>query len=111
MSTSSSTRRVFISHSRQDNELVRDIARRLRAVGFEPFADFGEFASGAEFKKHLRERLTQCSVFLVLVTPASQRSRYRRRQQPGPARTAQNSTDHSIRASGSGDPRAIRSVR
>jgi hypothetical protein len=66
--------RVFISHSREDTELVRDIARRLRGAGFETFEDFEEFDSGAEFKKHLRERLSQANVFLILLTPRSLRS-------------------------------------
>ena len=66
--------RVFISHSREDSELARDIARRLRGAGFETFEDFEEFGSGAEFKKHLRERLSQASVFLILATPRSLRS-------------------------------------
>jgi hypothetical protein len=66
--------RVFISHSREDTELVRDIARRLRGAGFETFEDFEDFGSGAEFKKHLRERLSQASVFLILLTRTSLRS-------------------------------------
>ena len=66
--------RVFISHSREDSELVRDIARRLHGAGFETFEDFEEFGSGAEFKKHLRERLSQADVFLILLTPRSLRS-------------------------------------
>jgi hypothetical protein len=74
MSTLSTARRVFISHSHQDNELVRDIARRLRDAGFETSVDFEHIASGAEFRKHVRERLSQSSVILILVTPASLRS-------------------------------------
>ncbi len=74
MSTVSTARRVFISHSHQDNELVRDIARRLRDAGFETFVDFEPIASGEEFRRQVRERLSQSSVILILLTPASLRS-------------------------------------
>ncbi len=74
MSTLSTARRVFISHSHQDNELVRDIARRLHDAGFETSVDFAQIASGAEFRRQVRERLSQSSVILILVTPASLRS-------------------------------------
>jgi len=40
MTTTRATGRVFISHSHQDDELVRDLARRLREAGLEPFVDF-----------------------------------------------------------------------
>ena len=74
MKTSRATRRVFISHSRQDDELVRDIARRLRDAGLKPFVDFTDIPVGTEWKKILRERLREAHAMLILVTPAALRS-------------------------------------
>jgi len=48
---------VFISHSHQDNELVRDLARRLRDAGLKPLVDFADVGSGTDWKKTVRERI------------------------------------------------------
>jgi hypothetical protein len=74
MKTSQATGCVFISHSGQDNELVRDIARRLRDAGFKPFVDFEGVSAVGERKRILRERLREADAMLVLVTPAALKS-------------------------------------
>ena len=48
--------RVFISHSHRDDELVRDLARRLRGAGFKPIVDYGEPPVGTDRKKSTRAR-------------------------------------------------------
>jgi len=62
---------VFISHSHQDNELVRDLARRLRDAGLKPVADLSDIPAGAEWRKVVRERLREAEAMIILVTPAA----------------------------------------
>jgi hypothetical protein len=57
MTTQRATRRIFIIHSQEDTELVRDLERRLRAVGLEPFADVDDPAAGGEWRQVLRDQL------------------------------------------------------
>ena len=71
MTTKRATGRIFISHSSQDMELVRDMERRLRVAGLEPFgAPDGSPAIG-EWKKALLDRLRKADAVLVLVTPSA----------------------------------------
>src|SRR5260370_19901250 len=65
---------VFISHSHQDDELVRDLARRLRDAGLKPFVDFTELPLGANWKKTVREQIRAADAVLILVTPAALKS-------------------------------------
>ena len=71
MKTSQATGCVFVSHSGQDNELVRDIARRLRDAGLKSFVDFEAVPNVAARKRRLRERLRKADAVLILVTPAT----------------------------------------
>jgi hypothetical protein len=71
MTTALSTGNVFISHSHQDNELVRDLARRLRDAGLKPLVDFTDLPVGASWKKTVRERIREADAVLILVTPAA----------------------------------------
>jgi hypothetical protein len=64
------TRRIFIIHSQQDKELVRDMERRLRVAGLEP-CGVGEIAAIDGRKKALRDLLRNADAVLVLVTPAA----------------------------------------
>lgn len=74
MSKSRPTGRVFISHSHKDDELVRDLARRLREAGLQPFVDFSDIPAGADWKKTLRENIRSADAVLMLITPATQQS-------------------------------------
>ncbi|HEY7422972.1 MAG TPA: toll/interleukin-1 receptor domain-containing protein [Gemmataceae bacterium] len=74
MTKSRATGSVFISHSHQDNELVHDLARRLRDAGLQPSVDFTEFPVGADWKKTLREHIRSADAVLLLLTPASLKS-------------------------------------
>src|ERR1043165_915924 len=71
MTTPQATGTVFISHSHQDNELVRDLARRLRDAGLEPSADFADVPIAADWKKTVREQIRTADAMLILVTPAA----------------------------------------
>ncbi len=63
--------RVFISHSHQDNELIRDLVRRLQAAGLEPVVDFADPHVGTDWKKTVREQIRTADALLILVTPAA----------------------------------------
>ncbi len=70
MSTRQMTRRVFISHSHKDKELVRDIARRMRAAGLEPIVELDATGTG-DWKSALRDAIRDADAVLFLVTPAT----------------------------------------
>lgn len=71
MQASRATGGIFISHSGRDTELVRDIARRLRAAGLKPIVVLDVVSGVTERKKALRERLREADAVLILVTPAA----------------------------------------
>jgi hypothetical protein len=70
MSTAQSTKRVFISHSMKDQELARDIARRLRAAGLDP-VDSSSLPRGVEWGKGLLQAILSADAVLFLVTPSA----------------------------------------
>ena len=74
MARSRPTGSVFISHSHQENELVRDLARHLRDAGLKPLVDFTDLPLGADWKKRVRERIREADAILILVTPAALKS-------------------------------------
>jgi hypothetical protein len=62
---------IFISSSRQDAELARDIARRLRAAGFVPWLDSTVLGGGEDWNSILRDRLRDAAAVFMLLTPAA----------------------------------------
>src|SRR5262245_2074024 len=74
MTKSQATGRVFISHSHEDNELVRDLVRRLGDAGLQPFVDFTELPVGPDWKKTVREQIRSADAVLILITPATLKS-------------------------------------
>src|SRR5437762_1371747 len=74
MATARATGSVFISHSHEDNELVRDLARRLREAGLKPLVEFADLPIGADWKKTVREYIRAADAVLILLTPAALRS-------------------------------------
>jgi isopentenyl diphosphate isomerase/L-lactate dehydrogenase-like FMN-dependent dehydrogenase len=71
MKTARAIGRVFISHSHRDDELVRDLARRLRNAGLEPIVTFADVPEGADWKHTVREHIRAADAMLILVTPAA----------------------------------------
>jgi hypothetical protein len=63
--------RVFISHGTKDNELVRDIARRLRQAGFEPDVVSRDVPLGGDLKSAVRQGIHEADAVLFLLTPES----------------------------------------
>jgi hypothetical protein len=74
MAASRATGRVFISHSHKDDELVRDLARRLRDAGLKPVVELAQLPAGTEWKRTVREQIRTADALLILVTPAALRS-------------------------------------
>lgn len=70
MSTRQATRSVFISHSAEDKELARDIARRLRAAGLDPI-QVAPRADRAEFRKALKAAARKADAAVFLLTPSA----------------------------------------
>ncbi|MBI3467531.1 MAG: toll/interleukin-1 receptor domain-containing protein [Planctomycetes bacterium] len=62
---------VFIIHSHQDNELVRDLARRLCDAGLDPLVDLTDLPVAANWKKTVRKKIRAADAVLVLMTPAA----------------------------------------
>lgn len=68
---------IFISYARKDGiEIARELANRLRALDHEVFLDIHGIPGGSEWEKQLIERANWCDVLLVLVTEASNQSKY-----------------------------------
>lgn len=74
MTTARATGSVFISHSHQDDELVRDLARRLRVAGLTPSVDLTELPLGTNWRRTVREQIRAADAMLILVTPAALKS-------------------------------------
>ena len=66
--------RVYISHSQKDNDLVRDMARRLKEAGLVPIVDFMQPLVGAKWRNHVRKSLGMADAVIVLLTPESVKS-------------------------------------
>lgn len=74
MRTTGATGRVFISHSHQDNELGRDLARRLRDACLVPVVDFAAPLVSTDWKKTVHDQIRAADAMLILVTPAALKS-------------------------------------
>lgn len=73
MSKTRSAVKVYISSAKQDLELVRDIARRLRSAGLEPITDLTDLPlrAGEDISKRLGEVIRHSDAVIFLLTPAS----------------------------------------
>jgi hypothetical protein len=71
MATARPKARVFISHSHQDDELVRDLVRRLLGARLEPVVDLAGLPFNTDWKATVREQIRSAEAMLILVTPAA----------------------------------------
>jgi nucleoside 2-deoxyribosyltransferase len=62
--------KVFISSTKQDLDLARDLARRLRAAGLEPLTDLA-LRPGEDFRKGVGQAIRSSDAVLFLLTPAA----------------------------------------
>src|SRR5579884_1225099 len=63
--------RVFISYSklpRENSEFVRDLARTLRANGFDPWLDEEQIPGGADFEAEIQAAIAGAHLGLVVIT-------------------------------------------
>lgn len=71
--------RVFLSYAREDAADADRLAASLEAEGFSVYLDRSRVRSG-DFGAQLERAIADCDVFLVLLSPASIRSTYVRRE-------------------------------
>ena len=64
-------RRAFISYSRINKDFATKFAKGLRAAGFSVWFDLLDIPPGSRWDDEVEKALRECSMFLVILTPAS----------------------------------------
>ncbi len=59
---------VFVSHSRQDRELLEFIVSHMRQEGFEPVYDTKDFEFASSWRQQMDEAIETCDAMIVLMT-------------------------------------------
>ena len=67
-------RRTFISYSRINKDFALNLARELRASGFDIWLDQLDIPAGARWDDEVEQALEDCEIFMVILTPASSKS-------------------------------------
>ena len=62
---------TFISYSRQDKEFALEFAREMKAAGLSVWLDQLDIPTGARWDDEVESALGECTVFLIILTPAS----------------------------------------
>lgn len=62
---------TFISYSRADSSFALELAKELRASGFNIWLDQMDIPTGCRWDDEVEKALTQCDIFLVILTPHS----------------------------------------
>lgn len=68
--------RIFISYAHEDKLVAEFVSRRLLNGGVETWLDDTRLAAGAALPLEISEQIRRCSHFVVLLTPASVRSKW-----------------------------------
>lgn len=68
--------RIFISYAHEDKLVAEFVNRRLLNGGVETWLDDTRLAAGAALPLEISEQIRRCSHFVVLLTPASVRSKW-----------------------------------
>ena len=66
---------VFISYSREDSEIAREIAEILERGGHKPWID-EQLILGQRWKDKLQQAISDCDAFLILLSPATLESEW-----------------------------------
>jgi TolB-like protein/cytochrome c-type biogenesis protein CcmH/NrfG len=66
------SRAVFLSYSREDTEPARRIADALRAFGLEVWFDQNELRGGDSWDAKIRKQIRECSLFLPIISTHTQ---------------------------------------
>jgi hypothetical protein len=59
---------VFLSHADEDKKIAGKLANQLKKYDFSVFVAHDDIAIGEEWESTLRERITKCDIFLVLLS-------------------------------------------
>ena len=60
--------RIFLSYTRADEVLVKELYQRLQAEGFEPWMDTEDLLPGQEFEYHIPKAIRASDFFFVCLT-------------------------------------------
>lgn len=74
--------RVFLSYSRDDAEYVRGLQQRLRDQDLHAWRDEASIPGGAEWERVIDAAIREMDAMVVVVTPASARSEWVKRNAP-----------------------------
>lgn len=66
--------KVFISYASEDREIAGHIESRLNALGLRVSIDYRAIDLSDNIEQRIREELAQCSILVVIVSPASLKS-------------------------------------
>ncbi|HEY5729801.1 MAG TPA: toll/interleukin-1 receptor domain-containing protein [Anaerolineales bacterium] len=64
-------RLIFISYSRTNRGFALELAKELKASGFLVWIDQLDIPTGARWDDEIEKALTECEIFLVILTPKS----------------------------------------
>ncbi len=64
-------RRAFISYSRTNKEFTVKLTKGLRSAGFPVWFDQLDIPTGSRWDDEVEKALRECSIFLIILTPAS----------------------------------------
>jgi TolB-like protein/cytochrome c-type biogenesis protein CcmH/NrfG len=70
--SSTGTRAVFLSYSREDTEPARRIADALRAFGLEVWFDQNELRGGDSWDAKIKRQIRECTLFLPIISAHTQ---------------------------------------
>jgi hypothetical protein len=62
---------VFISYSRVNKEFAARLAKDLRSAGYPIWFDLMDIPTGARWDDTVEKALRECSIFMIILTPAS----------------------------------------
>jgi len=65
---------VFISYSRNNKDFALELAKELRASGFNIWFDLLDIPTGTRWDDEIERALEQCEIFMVILTPSSTKS-------------------------------------
>jgi len=64
-------KRVFISYSRRDAEMVDKITKVLESAGIDVWIDRSDISGGSVWRESIVNGIEQCNVFILALSPAS----------------------------------------
>jgi hypothetical protein len=78
--TSEGVLQVFLCHSSSDKPVVRDLYRRLKADGFDPWLDEEEILPGQRWEREIKKAVRASDVVVVCISNSIERAGYLHRE-------------------------------